>query len=229
MAKHASNAFLATSISFANEIADLCETAGADAADVVEIMRLDGRIGRGAYLYPGLGFAGATLARDVRALERLAESSGAEAPLADAVLAINASRPARVRARLERELGGLEGRRVALLGLTYKPGTSTLRRAVSLQIAGDLADAGATVAGFDPLADLDEVPASIPLEIRDDVYGAAAGCDALVLVTEWGGIDELDLSKLRAATAGDVLLDTWGRIDAGAAKAAGFRYLRMGA
>jgi UDPglucose 6-dehydrogenase len=123
-------------------------------------------------------------------------------------------------------LGDLAGLRVALLGLTYKPGTSTLRRAVSLEIARDLRAAGAEVTAYDPLADLGEVD-ELPVAVADSPYAAAAGAAAVVLVTEWDGIEELDLERLRLSMSGDVVLDTRNVLEPGALRDAGFRHLRI--
>ena len=228
MAKHASNAFLATSISFINEMADLCERLGADASQVAQILKLDRRIGPHAFLSPGLGFAGGTLGREIRALQKLGRASGAPTLLMDAVWEVNQRRPELVSRRLTRALGGLSGRRVTLLGLTYKAGTSTMRRAISLDIARDLVAQGAVLGAFDPLADLDEVDGLPPIEIAADPYEAARGRDALVLVTEWAGIDELDLGRVRQSMSGDVFLDTRNLLDPGRMAEEGFRYYRIG-
>jgi UDPglucose 6-dehydrogenase len=226
MAKHAANAFLATSISFVNEIADLCEPLGADPVEVARILKLDRRIGPHAFLSPGLGYAGGTLGRELRALQRLGAEHDVETGLVDAVVAVNDARPQLVRRRLAGALGDLGGLRVALFGLTYKPGTSTLRRAISLDIARDLSAAGADVSAFDPLAELGEVD-ELPVAVAASPYGAAAGAAAVVLVTEWEGIAELDLELLRSTMSGDVFLDTRNVLEPAALREAGFRHLRI--
>ena len=228
MAKHASNAFLATSISFVNEIADICEAIGARSTEVAEIMRLDRRIGPYAYLSPGLGFAGATLGRDVRALQQLASENGLASPLADAVVAVNTSRVVLVERRLSERLGGLEGANVTLYGLTYKPGTSTLRRSLGLDIAARLAAAGACVRAFDPLADVSELDGAAAFPLLNDPYEAARGADALVLLTEWEGVQALDLPRLRRAARHALLFDTRNALPVQAALDAGFELLRVG-
>lgn len=224
MGKHAANAFLAASISFINEIADLCETLGADPIEVARILKSDRRIGPHAFLSPGLGFAGGTLGREIRALQELGRSASVPTTLLDAVWEVNVRRPELVRRRLVNELGDLRARRIAVLGLTYKPGTSTLRRAVSLEIARDLSNAGASVVGFDPLADLRELPADLPLEIAADVYTALSGAHAAVLVTEWDGLHELDFERLREPMLGGLLLDTRHALEPERMRAAGFEY-----
>lgn len=244
MAKHASNAFLATSISFINEMANLCDEVGADALQVAQIMKLDRRIGRHAFLSPGLGFAGGTLGREIRALQKLGQQHGCDTPMMDAVMTINQARARLVGQRLQRALAlslacpepgrrvegysSLEGLHVGILGLTYKPGTSTLRRSIALDIIRDLVAHGASVKAFDPLARLDEVVDLPPFEPCPDPYAAAQGSDALVLVTEWAGIRDLDLPRLRAVMRRPVFIDTRNVFDPAEMIQLGFIYSGMG-
>ncbi len=228
MAKHASNAFLSTSISFINEIANLCEALDADATEVARILKLDQRIGRHAFLSPGLGFAGGTLGRELRALQKLGAARQMPTPLMDAVLQINGGRVQLVGHRLSTVLGSLEGCQVGVLGLTYKAGTSTLRRAISLDIVRHLVGKGAIVKAFDPLANLEEVADLPPMQMCSDPYQVAEGSRALVLITEWSDIGLLDLHRLRALMGGDVFLDTRNFFDPGRMTQAGFRYLGIG-
>lgn len=228
MVKHASNAFLATSISFINEIADLCEVLGADALEAAHILKLDRRIGKQAFLSPGLGFAGGTLGREVRALQELGSTHQVPTPLMDAVWKINAQRACLVSRRLSAVLGDLNEHQIGILGLTYKAGTSTLRRAISLDIVRDLVGQGAKVKAFDPLANLAEVSILPPMQMCVDPYQVAGGSSALVLVTEWANIDSLDLRRLRENMRGDVFLDTRNLLDPVRMAEAGFRYLGFG-
>ena len=228
MAKHAANVFLATSISFINEIANLCEILDADALEVARILKLDKRIGKYAFLSPGLGFAGGTLGREIRALQKFGAGHQVQTPLLDAVWQVNEQRARLVSRRLRAALGSLEGCQIGILGLTYKPGTSTLRRAISLDIIRDLIRQGAAITAFDPLANLAEVPDLPPLRMCADPYGAAQGSTALVLITEWADIGSLDLPRLRAAMQGDVFLDTRNLLDPARLVAAGFRYFGIG-
>ncbi len=228
MAKHASNTFLAASISFINEIADLCEEVGADALEVAKIMKLDRRIGRHAFLSPGLGFAGGTLGREIRALQTLGRQSGRETPMMDAVMAVNDARVRLVGQRLGQIYDSLQGLQVGVLGLTYKPGTSTLRRSGALEIIRDLTAQGAAVRAFDPLARLDEGLELPPFQACPDAYAVAEGSDALVLVTEWAGARTLDLHRLRAAVRRPVFLDTRNIFASEAMREAGFLYLGVG-
>ena len=228
MAKHASNAFLSTSISFINEIASLCEEVDADALAVSRILKLDKRIGPHAFLSPGLGFAGGTLGREIRALQKLGSTHQMPTPLMDAVWEVNAQRAKLVGRRLTRALGHLRGTQIGVLGLTYKAGTSTLRRAIALEIVRDLVREGARVRAFDPLANLAEVDHLPPMQMCADAYAAAQDSDALVLVTEWAGSESLDLRRLRANMKGDVFLDTRNLFDPASLREAGFRYLGIG-
>jgi UDPglucose 6-dehydrogenase len=228
MTKHASNAFLAASISFANEMAELCEAVGADIDSVTSGMKLDRRIGPDAFLSAGLGFAGGTLGRDVRALQGLGRGAGRPTRLCDAIMDVNAERPLLVQRQLVREFGSLAGLRVGVLGLTYKPGTSTLRRSSALQIIRDLAAGGAAVRAYDPLADLSDVADPPAFSRVADPFEAAADADALVLVTGWAGLEDLDLARLRSRMRGAVIIDTRNLLAAGRLAAAGFRYLGVG-
>lgn len=228
MAKHASNAFLATSISFINEIANLCDEVGADALQVAQIMKLDRRIGGYAFLWPGLGFAGGTLGREIRALQRLGQRQECETPMMDAVMTVNQARASLVGQRLQRIYDSLEGLQVGILGLTYKPGTSTLRRSIALDIIRDLVAQGASIKAFDPLARLDDVADLPPFEPCLDPYAVAQGSDALVLVTEWSGIHDLDLARLRAAMRRPVFIDTRNIFNPAAMMQARFAYSGIG-
>ena len=228
MAKHASNTFLATSISFINEISNLCEAVGANALEVTKIMKLDCRIGQYAFLSPGLGFAGGTLGREVRALQKIGSTYQVPTPLMDAVWQINAQRAQLVSRRLCNVLGTLEGHQIGILGLTYKTGTSTLRRAISLDIVRDLVRQGASIKAFDPLANLAEASNLPPMAMCKDPYQVAEGSSALVLITEWADINSLDLRRLRKNMQGDVFLDTRNLLDPDRMAEAGFRCFGMG-
>ncbi len=228
MAKHASNAYLAASISFINEIADLCDEVGADVLEVARIMRLDRRIGKDAFLSPGLGFAGGTLGREVRALQGLGRRRGRATPLLDAVIAVNEARASLVGDRLQRLYGSLKGRRVGVFGLTYKPGTSTLRRSAAVEVIRRLVAAGASVAAFDPLARLDEALDLPPFDLCPDPYAAVRAADALVLMTEWTGVRELSLRRLRAVMRHPVMIDTRNLFDPHKMEKLGFTYFGIG-
>lgn len=228
VAKHACNAFLATSISFINEVANLCESTGARIDDVSRIMKMDRRIGEHAFLSAGAGFAGGTLGRDVRALQQLGVATRQPTHLLDGVVRVNTERAAAVTARLERELGGLAGARIGILGLTYKPGTSTLRRSLALELIALLAARGADVRACDPLADFAEAPDLPDFAMCDDAKSAAEGADALVLMTGWPALRDLDLADIARRMRRPVLLDTRSFFEPDAVAQAGLVHLRMG-
>lgn len=228
MAKHACNAYLAMSVSAINEIADLCERTGADVVQVAQIMKLDARIGPQAYLSPGLGFAGGTLGRDVRVLQRLGREQGAPTALFDAVMHVNQVRSGLVARRLAEVYPSLQGLTVSVLGLTYKAGTSTLRGSIALEIIKDLVQRGATVRAFDPLARLDEVVELPPLTMWPDPYSALAGCDAAVVVTPWEGMRDLDVDRVRRLMRRPVWVDTRNAFDPARMREAGFTYMGVG-
>jgi UDPglucose 6-dehydrogenase len=229
MAKHASNAFLANSISFINEISDLCDQLGADASEVGRIMKADKRIGPYAFLSPGLGFAGGTLGREIRALQRFGRENHSATPLMDAIWDVNQRRPQMVRQRLERRYATLAGLKVGIFGLTYKPGTSTLRRAISLDIISDLTGHGVSVSAYDPLVRLDEALELPPFQLVDNPYEAAAGTDAVILLTEWANIKtDLNLAKLKASMRQPVFIDTRNLFDPVQMKQFGFAYFSIG-
>jgi UDPglucose 6-dehydrogenase len=228
MAKHACNAFLATSISFINEISNLCDRVDADALEVAQAMKLDRRIGPQAFLSPGLGFAGGTLGRELCALQKLGREHHCETLLPNAVLSINRTRAAAVKQRLLDHYDSLLGVRIGMLGITYKPGTSTLRRSVALEVIEDLLAEGAEVRAYDPLADWRELDPPIKFFAAPDAYSLAEGCDALVLVTEWKGILDLDLARLRSAMRRPVFLDTRNVFNPREMSRAGFLYSGLG-
>ena len=226
MTKHALNSFLATSVSFVNEIADLCDVTGADVVDVVRGLKSDSRIGPRAFLAPGLGFAGGTLARDIQVLRAQGEARGMATLLLDATLAVNRSRVALVERRLAREYGDLADVEVAILGLTYKPGTSTLRRSIALDIGQRLAAAGCPVRGFDPM--VRPGAPEVPFRACADAYAAADGADALVIATEWPEFRDLDFVRIHAAMRRPLVIDCKNHLDPESLAALGFHYAGTG-
>ncbi len=213
MTKHALNAFLATSVAFANEVARVCEHVGADADEVARGLRTEARIGPRAYVKAGPAFAGGTLARDCVFLRDLSRAQGRAASLFGAVLESNADHRRWAGRRLRELLGDLRGRRIALLGLTYKPGTDTLRRSSALELATELREAGAQVVAHDPT--VRAVPAGLAwLELAPDPLAAARGAAALVVCTPWPEFRSLDAKALAAALAGGPVLDSAGFLEA---------------
>ncbi len=207
LAKHALNAFLATSVTFMNEVAQLCERVCADAAEVEAALRSEPRIGRQAYIRPGAGFAGGTLARDVRFLEAAGRAQGLELPLLGAIMPSNIRHLNWPMAQLQRRLGSLAGRCIAVLGLAYKPGTSTLRRSAALALCQALAQAGALVRVHDPGAAALPPEAAAGLLRTSTASAALAGAEAAVLATAWPEYRELEPDAVLAAMARPLLLD----------------------
>jgi UDPglucose 6-dehydrogenase len=225
MVKHALNTFLATSITFINEIATLSKALGADAVKVGQALKLDKRIGKSALLMPGLGFSGGTLARDVRQLQAFASQLGHKAPLLDAIFDVNEGTFDEAVALVEKRLGRLEGKTIGLLGLTYKAGTSTVRRSPALKVLERLTRRGAKCIAFDPQADEGELRESaLKVDRAPSVAALAQRADALVLLTEWPEFRELDWAALAKAMARPVVVDTKNYLDPGKVKAAGFDY-----
>lgn len=229
MSKHALNAFLALSICFANELGNICDEVGADGHRLAELLRLEPRIGTKAMLFPGLGFSGGTLARDMQTLRGLGDRFDIATPLLDGAWESNKQQNRTVVNRLRSIFGGsLEGRRVAVLGLTYKADTSTLRRSAALEVIDELVRAGAHVSATDPKADRAQLAAIPGMRFFDDALAAAHDADALVLMTPWADFKSLDFAAVRKAMKGDVVLDTAPLWKAEAVAAAGLRYIDIG-
>ncbi|HEU4758794.1 MAG TPA: UDP-glucose/GDP-mannose dehydrogenase family protein [Dehalococcoidia bacterium] len=229
MTKHAINAYLATSISLINEIANLCDLVGADAFQVAEALRLDSRIGPGAPLTPGLGFGGGTLARDLQVLSRLGKDNAYEPHLIDGVLAVNRRQNERILSRLKGHYRSLHGLTVGVLGLTYKPETSTLRRSPSLEMIRALTAEGAAVKVYDPRADAREVEQHRHLFARyGDPYAVAEGSQALILATGWPQFKELDFRRIRSLVANPLFLDAQNMLDPDKMSRLGFIYQGVG-
>ena len=231
MAKHAVNAFLATSLSFINDIADVCEVVGANVLDVARALRSEPRIGPKAYLDAGLGFSGGTLGRDLKVLIKLAHDNSIEPSVAETVFMKNNVRKDVIERHLAEALGGLTGKTVAVFGLTYKAGTRTLRRSRALEVAGDVSRAGASLRLHDPAVVPAELPAISGAAFFADPYEAAHGADAILLMTPWPEFRSLDFAKLgSAARPGALFFDTSNFLAANesAIRGAGFRYRGVG-
>ena len=227
MVKYASNAFLATKISFINEIANVCEQVGADVRTVAHGMGLDHRIGP-HFLQAGIGYGGSCFPKDVQALKQLAGNTGYHFQLLNAVIEVNALQKRRVVGKLKDRLGSLRGTTVALLGLTFKPNTDDLREAASIVLAGRLIHEGASVRAYDPMLDAGEHPLFPGVVICEEPLEALAGADAAVLVTEWQEFARLDWRAAAAAMARPLLIDGRNFIDPAAAADAGLEYEGVG-
>ncbi len=227
MIKQASNGFLAAKISFINDIARICDIVGADVDTVAAGMGLDPRIGN-AYLRAGVGFGGSCLPKDLRALISSAQFAGWNPKTLVAALDVNDQQRDLVVERLKEKIGDLNGRRIGLLGLTFKPGTSDLRDSPAIAIAESLLEAGAIVVATDPIipALARDIPDGVTL--ADDPYEAAVGASALVMATEWSDFLALDWSKLAASMDGKVVLDGRNSLERADVEAAGLIYMGVG-
>jgi UDPglucose 6-dehydrogenase len=227
MIKLASNAFLATKISFINEIANVCEEVGADVSEVARGMGLDERIGP-AFLRPGLGFGGSCFPKDTQALKTLAGNTGYHFQLLTAVIEVNELQKRRVIAKLEKHLGSLVGKTVALLGLAFKPDTDDMREASSLVLAARLQGEGASVRGYDPVAEARARELLPAVEFAGSAEEALEGADAAVLVTEWSEFAELDWESAANRMATALVIDGRNFLDPSSMRAAGFTYEGIG-
>ncbi len=227
MIKLASNAFLATKISFINEIANVCEEVGADVGQVAAGMGLDERIGR-SFLRAGIGYGGSCFPKDVSALKMLAGNTGYHFQLLTAVIEVNELQKRRVVGKLEKHLGSLLGKRIALLGLAFKPDTDDMREASSLVLAARLQGEGAEVVAYDPVASERAGELLTAVEMAASPQEALAGADAAVLVTEWAEFAELDWAEAAGRMARPLLVDGRNFLDPAALAAAGFEYEGIG-
>ncbi len=224
MVKLAANAALMTRISFINEIANVCEATGADVVKVAEGVGLDRRIGP-SFLRAGIGYGGSCFPKDSLALKQLAANSGYHFQLLNAVIEVNELQKRRVLAKLQRHLGSLRGKTVALLGLAFKPNTDDMREAPSLVLAGRLLSEGAHVRAWDPVASADGLPGVAQVATVEE---ALAGADAAVVVTEWPQLAQVDWGAAARAMRRAVLVDGRNLLDPAAMRAAGFTYEAIG-
>jgi UDPglucose 6-dehydrogenase len=227
LAKHASNAFLALKISYANALARLCELAGADVEDVVQVMGADPRIGP-AFLQAGLGYGGFCLPKDIPAFARLSAKLGYDFPLLEEIERINEGAIDAVMAKVTETLWNIEDKRIALLGLSFKPGTDDTRFSPALVLAKRLLAEGADVVGFDPQAGAN-AKADVPdLEVVGDLYEAVAGSHCVVVCTDWDEIRTIDLERMRSEMAYPVVVDGRNVFDPAEMSNQGFTYLATG-
>jgi len=227
MIKLASNAFLATKISFINEIANVCEEVGADVGEVAAGMGLDERIGS-SFLRAGIGYGGSCFPKDVKALKMLAGNTGYHFQLLNAVIEVNELQKRRVVGKLEQHLGSLLGKRIALLGLAFKPDTDDMREASSLVLAARLQGEGAEVVAYDPVASERAGELLDSVEMAGSALEALDGADAAVLVTEWREFAELDWSEAATRMGRALLVDGRNFLDPARLAEAGFEYEGIG-
>jgi UDPglucose 6-dehydrogenase len=227
MIKLAANAFLATKISFINEIANVCEETGADVLEVARGMGLDERIGK-HFLKPGIGFGGSCFPKDVSALKQLAGNSGYHFQLLTAVIEVNELQKRRVVGKLQKHLGSLVGKQITLLGLAFKANTDDMREASSLVLAARLQADGAQVRAYDPVAEEEARKLMVGVEFADSALGALDGADACILVTEWPEFRDIDWSAAADSMAGNLIIDGRNYVDPDSVREAGFVYEGIG-
>ena len=227
LTKYASNAFLATKISFINEIANLCDRIGCDVHDVARAMGMDNRIGR-YFLHPGPGYGGSCFPKDTTALLSVAREYGSECLIVGAAVEVNLRQRRRMVEKIEGLLGGVGGREVAVLGLSFKPETDDMREAPSVDIVRALLERGARVRAYDPVA-AEQARKVLPeVEYALDEYAAAAGADCLVFMTEWNQFRALDMKRVRSLMREPRVADLRNIYDPGRMRELGFEYVGVG-
>ncbi|ARO56676.1 UDP-glucose-6-dehydrogenase [Methylorubrum extorquens] len=229
LTKYAANAFLATKITFINEIADLCEQVGANVQEVARGIGLDNRIG-GKFLHAGPGYGGSCFPKDTLALVKTAQDYGTPVRIVETVVAVNDQRKRAMARKVIAACGGsVRGKRVALLGLTFKPNTDDMRDAPSLSIIAGLQDAGAQIVAYDPEGMEQARPLLQAVAYAEDAYACAEGADALVIVTEWNAFRALDLARLKGLMRAPVLVDLRNVYAPEEARRQGLRHVGVGA
>lgn len=227
LTKYAANAFLATKITFINEIANLCDAIGCDVHDVARGMGMDNRIGR-KFLHPGPGYGGSCFPKDTRALTTVADDFGVETRIVDAVIDANERQRDAMLAKIEKLVGDLSGKRVSVLGLSFKPETDDMRESPATDIIKKMVAKGAAVRAFDPVA-MDEARHVLPaIEYAADEYSAIEGADALVIVTEWNQFRALNLQKVKELLRSPKIADLRNIYEPATMRAAGFEYVGVG-
>ncbi|HJR55012.1 MAG TPA: UDP-glucose/GDP-mannose dehydrogenase family protein [Rhizomicrobium sp.] len=224
--KYAANAFLATKITFINEMADICEKVGGDVQDVARGIGLDGRIGK-KFLHAGPGYGGSCFPKDTLALVQTASELGAPSRIVEAVVAVNEARKSAMTRKIEAAFGGVKGKTIAVLGLTFKPNTDDMRDAPSLVIVPELQKAGAKIHGFDPEG-TKEARKLLDIEFCAGTYEALEGADGVVILTEWNEFRALDLARVKAVLKTPLMVDLRNIYRPDLMKEAGFRYISVG-
>jgi UDPglucose 6-dehydrogenase len=227
MIKYASNAFLATRISFINEIANICEALGADVKEVAQGMGYDKRIGH-HFLEAGMGYGGSCFPKDVKALAYMAQTQGTSPELLQSVMEINKIQRKQLVLKLEDMLGDLNGKVIGILGLAFKENTDDIRESPSLDVAKMLNERGAIIRGYDPVA-MDNVAATVPyIILAEDAYDLAQGCDALIIGTPWNEFKSLDMRRVREAMREPNVVDGRNLYDPSLMRSMGFQYRGVG-
>jgi len=225
--KYASNAFLATKISFINEIANLCEAVGADVQTVAKAMGLDRRIGP-KFLHAGPGYGGSCFPKDTLALLQIAKSNNIELQIVEATVKVNRQQKERMVNKIKSEMGKLKGKTICILGLSFKPNTNDMREAPSIYIIEKLLKAGAKIKAFDPAAMQDAKKLFPRITYCKDTYDAIKGADAIVIVTEWNQFRNLDFNRIRKLVRGDLFFDLRNIYEPDKVRKMGFRYYSVG-
>ncbi len=227
MIKYAANAFLATKVSFINEIANVCELMGADVHHVARAMGLDGRIGK-KFLHPGPGYGGSCFPKDTRALSRMAHEKGYLFKVLDAVIQVNDEQKKRMISKIVEKTGDVKAKTIGILGLSFKPNTDDIRESSSIVIIQGLLELGAKVKAFDPAA-MEQTKAVLPgAEYGKDAYDVAKGADALVLATEWNQFRRLDLQRIKELLKTPIFIDLRNVYDPDQMRRLGFNYCGVG-
>jgi UDPglucose 6-dehydrogenase len=227
LTKYAANAFLATKVSFINEIANLCDKIGCDVHDVARGIGMDKRIGS-KFLHPGPGFGGSCFPKDTRALASVAKKFDSESLIVDAVIEVNRRQSVAMLAKIRKLVGSLEGKHIAVLGLAFKPETDDMREAPAIGIIRHLTESGATVRAYDPVAK-EEAEKLLPeISYADDEYDAVEGADALVFVTEWNQFRALDMTRVRDLMKSPKVADLRNIYDPEDMREMGFEYMGVG-
>jgi len=225
--KYASNAFLATKISFINEMANICEAVGGDVKVVARAMGLDRRIGP-KFLHAGPGYGGSCFPKDTLALAGFSKDIVAPSRIVEATISVNRKQRVKMMEKIKKLVGPLKGKKVAILGLSFKPQTDDVRDSVAIELIRRLQKEGASVSAFDPIA-MDTAAKEVRrVEFAEDAYGAADGADALVLATEWNDFRQLDFSKIKKMMKQPIVVDCRNIYDPEKMKSSGFRYASVG-
>jgi len=225
--KYAANAFLATKITFINEVANLCDAIGCDVHDVARGMGMDNRIGR-KFLHPGPGYGGSCFPKDTRALTTVADQFGVETRIVDAVIEANERQRDAMIPKIEKLVGDLAGKKIGVLGLSFKPETDDMRESPAIDIVHSMIERGATVRAFDPVA-MDEAKHFIDgIEYATDEYDAIAGADALVIITEWNQFRALDMEKVKQLLKAPKIADLRNIYEPSDMRELGFEYIGVG-
>jgi UDPglucose 6-dehydrogenase len=225
--KYAANAFLATKITFINEIANLCDAIGCDVHDVAKGMGMDNRIGR-KFLHPGPGYGGSCFPKDTRAFTNVGDLYNVETLVVDAVIKANDRQRQIMISKIEKLVGDLKGKRIAVLGLSFKPKTDDMRESPAIEIISEIQKRGAKVKAFDPVA-MNEAKHSLPdIEYASDEYDAIKGADALVIITEWNQFRALDMQKVKSLLNSPKIVDLRNVYKPDDMRELGFEYVGVG-